>query len=100
MPWDNGQFDYTEGSLRCYLIWFLALREHAINHLDSFTACAYYDLLRAMQNLQLTKKQKQALEMRLNGYTNQEIADECRVYESSVRRRLYGVEKKMKKFLE
>ena len=76
MPWDDAtgtRYTYDARAVISTTTSYKALMEHAAEDPASMGACCYYDLLKALDALQVTPRQFEALCMQLTGAEDVEI---------------------------
>lgn len=102
MPWSGDQFVYTRGYVRLCMDTFFEKQEEARR------VCAdpcrnsvmpYYDMLRALSGVTFTRKQLEAFNLRLCGFSYREIAQILNRDVAVIYRRIGWAEKKIIDYL-
>ena len=98
MPWYGDQFEYTRGYIKAILEYYFPLREQALHNPGGSAAVVIYDINQALALVKLTKRQAEALLLRMQGLTEFEIGAEFGVSHQAISYRLYGALGKIKKY--
>jgi hypothetical protein len=99
MPWYGDQFDYAPAYVHAMIEGYPLLREAAYRDPCCGAAVICYDLGRAFENVRLTKRQAEAVELRAQGLTEDGIGMVLRVSQPAIHYRLYLAAKKICTFL-
>ena len=89
MPWYGDQFVYTRGYIQAIIENYYLLLEEAKHNPFGNAAVLVYDIGIALASTTLTKKQWQALELRMQDFTEFEIGAILGVTQQAVSRTLY-----------
>lgn len=90
MPWYGDQFEYTHAYIQAIIENYLPLKEAALNDPYSNPAVLIYDIDIALEGAGLTRRQAEAMLLRMEGLTEMEIGAVLKRDHSSVCRRLRG----------
>ena len=99
MPWYGDQFVYTRGYIQAIIENYYLLLEEAKHNPFGNAAVLVYDIGIALASTTLTKRQWQALELRMQDFTEFEIGAILGVTRDSARDRLRGASQKVYRIL-
>lgn len=88
MPWERDGYRYEWGDVMSALHLFSALEELAVHDPECQGACTYYDVLRALDGLELSMWQLEALMLSMTGMDDTMIGSVMGCTRVTVARRL------------